>query len=60
MRTWLALARHGLAANPLSQLLDCPATAARLADRIGAEPLAAFRVGRPLAEPVRSARLPVG
>ena len=58
-RTWLALARHGLAVHPLSQLLDCPATAARLARRVGATPLAVFRVGRPLAEPVRSARLPV-
>ncbi|HEX8519064.1 MAG TPA: hypothetical protein VF667_05680, partial [Pseudonocardia sp.] len=60
MRTWLALHRHGLAAHPLSQLIDCPATAARLADRVGAEPLAVFRVGRPVDEPVRSARLPVG
>jgi hypothetical protein len=59
-RTWLALARHGLAVHPLSQLIDCPTTAARLADRVGAEPLAVFRVGRPLVEPVRSARLPVG
>ena len=60
LRTWLVLARHGLNAHPLSQLLDCPTTAARLADRVGAEPLAVFRVGRPLAEPVRSARLPAG
>ena len=28
------LARHGLAVHPLSQLLDCPATAARTADRV--------------------------
>jgi hypothetical protein len=65
LRTWLALARHGLAVHPLSQLVDCPATAARLRDRVradggGAEPLAVFRVGRPRAEPARSARLPVG
>ena len=59
-RTWLALARHGLAVHPLSQLLDCPTTAARLADRVGAQPLAVFRVGRPCDEPVRSARLPAG
>lgn len=59
-RTWLALARHGLATHPLSQLLDCPTTAARVADRVGAEPLAVFRVGRPLTKPVRSARLPAG
>jgi hypothetical protein len=57
LRTWLTLARHGLAVHPLSQLIDCPATAGRLADRIGAAPLAVFRVGRPLSEPVRSARL---
>jgi hypothetical protein len=59
-RTWLTLARRGLAVHPLSQLIDCPTTAARLRDRVGAEPLAVFRVGRPLGEPVRSARLPVG
>jgi hypothetical protein len=58
LRSWLTLARHGLAVHPLSQLIDCPVTAARLADRVGAQPLAAFRVGRPLAEPTRSARLP--
>jgi hypothetical protein len=58
LRTWLRLARFGLAVHPLSQLLDCPATAARLADRVGATPLAAFRVGRPLHVPARSARLP--
>jgi hypothetical protein len=57
LRTWLTLARHGLAVHPLSQLIDCPATASRLADRAGATPLAVFRAGRPLAEPVRSARL---
>ncbi len=57
LRTWLTLARHGLAVHPLSQLIDCPATAESLADRVGAPPLAVFRVGRPLTEPVRSARL---
>ncbi|MFG3701922.1 hypothetical protein ACGF5C_29090 [Micromonospora sp. NPDC047620] len=57
LRTWLALARHGLAVHPLSQLIDCPVTAARLAERVGGQPLALFRVGRPLAEPTRSARL---
>ncbi|WP_328418244.1 hypothetical protein OG470_31675 [Micromonospora sp. NBC_00389] len=56
LRTWLTLARHGLAVHPLSQLIDCPATASRLAERVGGEPLAVFRLGRPLAEPVRSAR----
>ena len=58
LRTWLLLARFGLAVHPLSQLLDCPATAARLADRVGAKPLAVFRVGHPLHVPARSARLP--
>ncbi|MBL7253342.1 hypothetical protein [Paractinoplanes lichenicola] len=58
LRTWLLLGRFGLAVHPLSQLLDCPATAARLADRVGATPLAVFRVGHPVHEPDRSARLP--
>ncbi|WP_305787075.1 hypothetical protein [Symbioplanes lichenis] len=57
LRVWLTLARHGLAVHPLSQLLDCPATAARLAERVGATPLAVFRVGRPVREPVSSFRL---
>ncbi|MCY1136524.1 hypothetical protein OWR29_00835 [Actinoplanes sp. Pm04-4] len=59
LRIWLLLARFGLAVHPLSQLLDCPETAARLADRVHATPLAVFRVGYRLAEPARSARLPV-
>ncbi|TDO33129.1 hypothetical protein C8E87_8614 [Paractinoplanes brasiliensis] len=58
LRTWLLLGRFGLAVHPLSQLLDCPFTAARLRDRVGAAPLAVFRVGHPLREPARSARLP--
>jgi hypothetical protein len=57
LRTWLTLARQGLAVHPLSQLIDCPATAGRLAARTGDTPLAVFRAGSPLAEPVRSARL---
>jgi hypothetical protein len=65
LRTWLVLARHGLAVHPLSQLLDCPATADRVRQRVRAggdevEPLAVFRAGRPRTEPVRSARIPVG
>ena len=35
LRTWLALGRHGFAVHPLSQLIDCPATAAHLAERVG-------------------------
>jgi hypothetical protein len=64
LRTWLVLARHGLAVHPLSQLLDCPATADRVRQRVRpggeVEPLAVFRAGRPRTETVRSARLPVG
>ncbi|MBM2620858.1 hypothetical protein JIG36_35695 [Actinoplanes sp. LDG1-06] len=58
LRTWLLLARFGLAVHPLSQLLDCPVTADRLSARVGATPLAVFRVGHPRQEPPRSARLP--
>ena len=63
LRAWLMLGRQGLAVHPLSQLVDCPATAERLVERVsgadeGARPLAVFRVGRPLTAPVRSARLP--
>jgi hypothetical protein len=60
LRTWLLLARFGLTVHPLSRLLDCPATAARLADRACATPLAVFRVGHPLHVLPRSARLPAG
>jgi hypothetical protein len=58
LRTWLALGRHGIAVHPLSQLLDCPHTAGRVADLVDGVPLAVFRAGRPLAAPPRSARLP--
>jgi len=57
LRVWLRLARTGYAVHPLSQLIDCPGGAARLAGVVGARPLAVFRVGRPVAEPVRSRRL---
>jgi hypothetical protein len=60
LRTWLALHRDGLSVHPVSQLLDCPATASRMRGRVGAEPLTVFRAGRPRDEPVRSARLPAG
>ncbi|WP_406284464.1 hypothetical protein [Embleya sp. NBC_00896] len=55
-RCWLRLARHGYATHPLSQLIDCGRTAERLAGMVGARPLAVFRVGRPVDEPVRSVR----
>ena len=61
MRVWLALSARGLAVHPLSQILDCPATARALGTRLGVEPgetaLAVFRTGRPLREPARSARI---
>jgi len=62
VRVWLALSERGLHVHPLSQLLDCAATAARLTARLDLAPdeapLAVFRTGRPLQEPVRSARIP--
>ncbi|MGW0663978.1 hypothetical protein [Streptodolium elevatio] len=60
MRSWLALAVRGLATHPLSQILDCPATAAELATLLDLaaheRAVAVFRTGRPLIEPPRSAR----
>ncbi len=60
LRTWLALGERGLAVHPLSQLIDCAATAVALRELLGlapdAAPLAVFRVGRPVAEPAPSAR----
>jgi hypothetical protein len=62
VRVWLALSERGLTVHPLSQLLDCAATAAQLATKLDLapdeSPLAVFRTGRPLKEPVRSARIP--
>jgi hypothetical protein len=62
VRVWLALSERGLNVHPLSQLLDCGATAARLASHLGLapdeSPLAVFRTGRPLETPIRSARVP--
>ncbi|MYV98137.1 hypothetical protein GT354_07565 [Streptomyces sp. SID3343] len=55
-RCWSTLARHGYATHPLSQVIDCDLTAQRLAGMVGARPLAVFRVGRPVHEPVRSVR----
>jgi hypothetical protein len=56
LRVWLALARRGLYAHPLSQILDDERTKMELAARVGAEPFAVFRAGRSKA-PARSARL---
>ncbi|MFF5287915.1 hypothetical protein [Paractinoplanes globisporus] len=62
VRVWLALSDRGLTVHPLSQLLDCPITAAALAAKLGLSPgespLAVFRTGRPLEAPIRSARIP--
>jgi hypothetical protein len=62
LRAWLTLSEAGLAVHPLSQLLDCAATGAALADRLGLapdeSPLAVFRTGRPLQPAPRSARIP--
>lgn len=65
LRVWLAAGAQGLRTHPVSVLVDAPATASALAlavDRAaGQEPgtcrvLSVFRIGRPLHEPVRSAR----
>jgi hypothetical protein len=62
VRVWLALSERGLHVHPLSQLLDCAATAAQLAANLDLapdeSPLAVFRTGRPVDAPVRSARIP--
>jgi hypothetical protein len=57
MRVWLRLSRYGCATHPLSQLVDCARTAEVLAARVGARPMAVFRVGWPVGEPARSRRL---
>ncbi|MFC7484041.1 hypothetical protein ACFQX7_33965 [Luedemannella flava] len=58
LRVWLSLASRGLAVHPLSQLIDCAATAAALRSRLGLgageSPLAVFRSG--VTSPSRSAR----
>ena len=62
LRVWLALTDLDLSVHPLSQLLDCATTAGRVRDVLRLDPdesaLAIFRVGRPLAEPAGSARVP--
>ncbi|WP_462418920.1 nitroreductase family protein [Kytococcus sp. Marseille-QA3725] len=58
LRFWLAAHRAGWSAHPLSQLLDCPQTAAEVEGLVpGQRVLTAFRLGRPQGTPVRSARL---
>ncbi|MEE6258033.1 nitroreductase family protein [Plantactinospora sonchi] len=59
MRTWLTLHAAGLAAHPLSQLIDAPATRAALGSLLGVAPdrlLHVARVGRPSGPAPRSAR----
>lgn len=60
LRVWLELARRGLYAHPLSQILDCAATERELATRVRAtpdrRPFSVFRVGRS-EPPPRSHRL---
>ncbi|MEJ3658126.1 nitroreductase [Actinomycetes bacterium KLBMP 9759] len=60
MRIWLALSGEGLSCHPVSQIIDCPATRARLAARLGiADPrrlVHVARVGRPVGPAPRSAR----
>ncbi|MEV0245611.1 hypothetical protein AB0H76_03365 [Nocardia sp. NPDC050712] len=60
LRIWLELARRGHATHPLSQLIDCPATRAVLADRLGVDDPAHLlhiaRVGRPATVPAPSYR----
>ncbi|WP_374928154.1 hypothetical protein [Kytococcus sedentarius] len=60
LRMWLLADRRGWCAHPLSQLLDCPETARELEGSVGSRPYAVFRLGRPGARPVRSARLTDG
>ncbi|WP_326563622.1 nitroreductase [Micromonospora peucetia] len=58
-RTWLTLHTAGLAAHPLSQLIDSPATRAALGSLLGVAPerlLHAARVGRPVSPAEPSAR----
>lgn len=62
LRTWLAALGRGLHVHPLSQLVDCPGTAARLQRSVSLPGeqrriLSAFRIGRPTTEPVESARI---
>ncbi|WP_232665472.1 hypothetical protein [Pseudonocardia sp. TRM90224] len=60
MRIWLTLSGAGFACHPVSQIVDCAATRARLAARLGiADPrrlMHVTRVGRPAGPAPRSAR----
>ncbi|GAA3952452.1 hypothetical protein GCM10023085_38700 [Actinomadura viridis] len=61
MRQWLTLSTLGYTTHPLSQVIDVETTKQRLARMLGVDDpsrlLSVFRVGRPLAEVPRSARL---
>lgn len=60
MWIWLTLSGAGLACHPISQIIDCPHTRARLAEMVGVcQPhrlLHIARVGRPAGPACRSAR----
>jgi nitroreductase len=60
LRVWLALSSLGAYTHPLSQIIDCPATEAALAERLELPPerrlLSVFRAGRS-DQPARSGRL---
>lgn len=58
LRTWLAAHLRGLSCHPLSQLIDCPESAAQVADHLGGrEPRAVFRLGVPRKPAPRSRRV---
>lgn len=57
LRLWLGAGREGLSCHPLSQLIDCPRTAAELPAGAGREPVVVFRLGRPRRPAPRSGRL---
>ena len=60
LRVWLALSRRSLHTHPLSQILDCDATARELAARVGTATgrrlLCVFRAGRSETPPRSSRR----
>lgn len=57
LRCWLAAARRGWSAHPLSQLLDCPESAALMHKAVAGVPVAVFRIGVPTQPAAASHRL---